>query len=112
LPGGGGSWHVTCHTTSIGAVLDDAVVRPIGVISLDRRVPFVVSVLLAGDLQVAVDIADFEHSPFTITLGASQSNDVTRILPPSSRLTASVVLSVVPSHSRTFSSIVDSINYY
>jgi hypothetical protein len=42
-------------------------------------------------------------SPFKITLGASQSNDVTRILPPTSRLIASVVLSVVRNRSSTFS---------
>jgi hypothetical protein len=36
-------------------------------------------------------------------LGASQSNDATRILPPTSRLIASVVLSLVPKCSKTFS---------
>jgi hypothetical protein len=40
-------------------------------------------------------------SPRKITLGASQSNDATRILPPTSRLIASVVLSVVLNFSRT-----------
>jgi hypothetical protein len=44
-------------------------------------------------------------SPGKITLGVSQSNEPTRILPPSSRLTLSVVLSVVPNFSSTFSSM-------
>jgi hypothetical protein len=42
-------------------------------------------------------------SPRANHLGASQSNDATRILPPSSRLSANVVLSVVPNFSSVFS---------
>ena len=49
------------------------------------------------------DVADFEHFALANHLGASESNDATRILPPTSRLTLSVVLSVVPSFSSTFS---------
>jgi hypothetical protein len=36
-------------------------------------------------------------------LGLSQSNDVTRIFPPSSRFSVNVALSVVPNFSSTFS---------
>jgi hypothetical protein len=55
------------------------------------------------DTDRAVDGPDFQHSPRKIALGASQSNDATRILPPTSRLIASVVLPVVPNFSRAFS---------
>jgi hypothetical protein len=55
----------------------------------------------AGPLDMELRTSD--TSPQKITLGVSQSNDATRILPPSSRLTLSVVLSVVPNFSRTFS---------
>jgi hypothetical protein len=44
-------------------------------------------------------------SPFKITLRDSQRNDATRILPPTSRLRANVVLSVVPKRSTTFSTM-------
>ena len=42
------------------------------------------------------------------TLGSGQSNDVTRILPPTSLLSANVVLSVVPRRSRTLSTVLTS----
>jgi hypothetical protein len=45
-------------------------------------------------MQATVDIRDFQHFTTQNHLRASQSNDVTRILPPSSRLKASVVLPV------------------
>jgi hypothetical protein len=45
---------------------------------------------------------DFQHLALQNHIGASQSNDVTRIFPPSSRLNASVVLSVVPRRSSVF----------
>jgi hypothetical protein len=49
-------------------------------------------------------MVDFQHVVTQNHLGrASQSNDATRILPPTSLLTASVVLSVVSNFSRTFS---------
>jgi hypothetical protein len=77
----------------------EAGVRSVGVVRLDRRVLLVRALRLAANVQPTVDIADFQHLATQITLGASQSNDVTRILPPSSRLNASVVLSVVPRRS-------------
>jgi hypothetical protein len=38
--------------------LDDPVVWPIGVIRLNRRVPFVGMALLVGDVEPAVDVAE------------------------------------------------------
>jgi hypothetical protein len=58
---------------------------------------------LAGDVQPTVDIADFDHFAPANHLGASQSNDATRIFPSVSRVSANVVLSVLPNFSSTFS---------
>jgi hypothetical protein len=58
-------------------------------------------------VQDAVHVADFQHFTLQNHLGVSQSNDTTQILPPTSRLTASVVLSVVSNFSRTFSTKSD-----
>jgi hypothetical protein len=52
---------------------------------------------------MCVDIADFHHLVPKNHLRGSQSNEMTRIFPPSLRLSASVVLSVVPRRSSTFS---------
>jgi hypothetical protein len=51
----------------------------------------------------AVDGACFQHFVLQNHLGASQSNDATRILPTSSRLIAIVVPSVAPNFSKTCS---------
>ena len=58
-----------------------------------------------GILRATVDIRDFHHFTTQNHLGPSQSIDVTRILPRSSRLKANVVLSVVASRSKTFSTM-------
>jgi hypothetical protein len=77
---------------------------PVGVISLDRPVPFVRVSLFSGDVEAAVQPVDLEHligreHPFQ-----SQPFDVTCILPSGNRSMVKVTLSEVASFSMTRSS--------
>ena len=47
-------------------------------------------------MEATVDITDSQYFARRNHLGASQSNDATRILPPTSLLSANVTLSFVP----------------
>jgi hypothetical protein len=75
-------------------------------------VPFVQVALLAGKAQARSTLWTPGTSPRKITLDVSKSNDVTQILPPSSRLRLHVVLSVVPMRSSTFSTMSIPISTY
>jgi hypothetical protein len=92
-----------CVAAQQASVINELIARPAAVIDRDRLVLFVVVAGLTGYVQPPIDIADFEHFAPANHLGASQSNDATRIFPPTSRLNTSVVLSVVPNFSSTFS---------
>ena len=75
--------------------IDDLFARPVTVIRLDRRVPFVRPALLARDVQAPVDIcAPRAPRPLKITRSSGQALDVTRTLPSGAFSIASVVLSV------------------